>query len=998
MADRMKILFSSLAALVIIGTCTVVGTSRPANAAPTVVCTWTGATNTDMSVANNWSANSGQSCGGSATNSGSAVLNGAELAFPNSMPTTGSILTLDSPESVDDLVFNGGYVISGNSVLTLTPSSNSALGIDVAGGGGATILAPVDLGQSQTFAAAQFQSLYLEGTVSGGYSLTFGSSGNTGTVELTESNSYGGSSTVADGSVEIKNSQSLGAGLVTVNAGASLLEYSAGGTSVDPVNQLTILGPGSVGNSGALEDYTGGSGWAGPITLASAATIAAESNSSPFALTGSIGGSGPLAVSGSGTLELSGAASDFSGATMIDAGTTLKSEVNNALPATTALTIGSGASYDLNSFSQALSVLSGPGTITSSAVAPATLTISPSLSDSIATSISGNLGLEMAGSGSATLESPSNTYSQGTSVQSGTLQSGVANALPSGSSLYVAPSATFDLGGYDQALSLISGSGIITSTSGSPALSLSVASGVSDTWAGTLTGSLALTKDGPGTLVVASAGNSYSGPTTITSGIARIDGVVGTSSFTVAATATLEGGGTVGGVSANTGLVHPGASPGILISNGNVTLGSGTLSIDVAGSAPGSGYSQLEAGGNAVDISGATLGVSDSYAAAYGTVFVIVSAGNVTGTFANAAWGSDLVSGGRKLVLGHTANSVTLTDVTDPPQAPTSAPSAPVPPVPPMPPSGATSYSGASSDSPTGSAVATNDQTTVSAYGEGALTLSQFGSDPVGAPDIASTNEYFGVALSQGNSFSSVTIKDCNLNGGDILEWWNPSLSSGTGQWQSVSPPAVLSQGSPSCLTFVVTSSTEPSISELSDAVFAIGRGQASTTGGKGYWLVASDGGVFSFGDAQFYGSMGGKPLAKPVVGIAVTGDGEGYWLVGQDGGVFTFGKAGFYGSGAGSIQAGPVLAITASPSGKGYWLAASDGSIYSFGDAAYHSSLAGQPTSNPVVGIASTPDGKGYWLVASDGGVFSFGDAQFYGSMGGKKLNAAVVGIAYDF
>jgi len=44
----------------------------------------------------------------------------------------------------------------------------------------------------------------------------------------------------------------------------------------------------------------------------------------------------------------------------------------------------------------------------------------------------------------------------------------------------------------------------------------------------------------------------------------------------------------------------------------------------------------------------------------------------------------------------------------------------------------------------------------------------------------------------------------------------------------------------------------------------------ASTPDGKGYWLVASDGGVFSFGDASFYGSMGGKPLNKPVVGMAV--------------------------------------------------------------------------------------------------------------------------------
>jgi hypothetical protein len=43
----------------------------------------------------------------------------------------------------------------------------------------------------------------------------------------------------------------------------------------------------------------------------------------------------------------------------------------------------------------------------------------------------------------------------------------------------------------------------------------------------------------------------------------------------------------------------------------------------------------------------------------------------------------------------------------------------------------------------------------------------------------------------------------------------------------------------------------------------------ASTHDGRGYWLVASDGGIFSFGDAPFFGSTGGQPLNQPIVGMA---------------------------------------------------------------------------------------------------------------------------------
>jgi len=45
--------------------------------------------------------------------------------------------------------------------------------------------------------------------------------------------------------------------------------------------------------------------------------------------------------------------------------------------------------------------------------------------------------------------------------------------------------------------------------------------------------------------------------------------------------------------------------------------------------------------------------------------------------------------------------------------------------------------------------------------------------------------------------------------------------------------------------------------------------GLAATPSGQGYWLVASDGGVFAYGDAVFYGSTGSLTLNSPIVGVS---------------------------------------------------------------------------------------------------------------------------------
>ena len=148
--------------------------------------------------------------------------------------------------------------------------------------------------------------------------------------------------------------------------------------------------------------------------------------------------------------------------------------------------------------------------------------------------------------------------------------------------------------------------------------------------------------------------------------------------------------------------------------------------------------------------------------------------------------------------------------------------------------------------------------------------------------------------------------------------------------------------------TFALTNPSKPQQSTLRNVQLASSSAHIAVAG---YTQIASDGGIFNFGTSPFYGSMGGHPLNKPIVGMAVDPATGGYWEVASDGGVFSF-NAPFFGS------------------------------------------MGGHPLNKPIVGMAATPDGGGYWLVASDGGIFSF-NAPFYGSMGGKALNQPIVGMA---
>ncbi len=172
-----------------------------------------------------------------------------------------------------------------------------------------------------------------------------------------------------------------------------------------------------------------------------------------------------------------------------------------------------------------------------------------------------------------------------------------------------------------------------------------------------------------------------------------------------------------------------------------------------------------------------------------------------------------------------------------------------------------------------------------------------------------------------------------------------------------------------------------------------------------GYWLVGSDGGIFTFGSAQFYGSTGSIRLQRPVVGISPTASKGGYWLVASDGGVFAFGDAGYYGSipGSGLNPAGsglphslnaPIVGMVPSSDGGGYFMVASDGGVFAFGDARFEGSCPGiGGCSGAAVSVVPDASGNGYWLITQTGNVYAFGDAPFYGAPGnqGSPVTSAV-------
>jgi hypothetical protein len=157
--------------------------------------------------------------------------------------------------------------------------------------------------------------------------------------------------------------------------------------------------------------------------------------------------------------------------------------------------------------------------------------------------------------------------------------------------------------------------------------------------------------------------------------------------------------------------------------------------------------------------------------------------------------------------------------------------------------------------------------------------------------------------------------------------------------------------------------------------------------------VVNNQGQLFSVGNASNFGSMGGKHLNEPIVGIAEDPVAPGYWEVAADGGVFAFGGAHFYGSLGGRHINTVVVGLTPTTDGKGYWLLSNDGLVYPFGDA----TSKGSNFSSSPWAVGLVPYNNNYIVVYSDGSQW-LNEQQKGGYFPAIVGIDQLVGVAYHY
>ncbi len=364
-----------------------------------------------------------------------------------------------------------------------------------------------------------------------------------------------------------------------------------------------------------------------------------------------ISGTGSLTKTGAGVLTLSGV-NTYSGGTTVNNGILRVSSDNNLGNASGGLTFGGGTLQTTSSFSinRPITLNTGGGNFDTNGN-----------SLTLAGNISGTGSLAKTGSGTLTL-SGVNNYTGGTIVNAGILEGSTASIQ---GSIANNGQVIFNQGTDGIYSSVITGAGSLTKTgagtltlsgantySGGTNINAGILSGNAASiqgsianngqvifnqdsdgiYSGAMTGAGSLTKTGAGSLTLSGV-NTYSGMTTINAGSLAVNSSIA-SPVTIGASGTLKGAGIITGNVTNNGIISPGNSIGITTIIGNYTQNAGSVYI-VEVNPSGQSDKPVITGTAVLNGGTAAVFLYEKGAYATGTKYTILSAGNVTGAFAD---------------------------------------------------------------------------------------------------------------------------------------------------------------------------------------------------------------------------------------------------------------------------------------------------------------------------------------------------------------------------
>ncbi|HYE06979.1 MAG TPA: autotransporter-associated beta strand repeat-containing protein, partial [Planctomycetota bacterium] len=371
----------------------------------------------------------------------------------------------------------------------------------------------------------------------------------------------------------------------------------------------------------------------GGVTAASAA-------GQQLTLSGAISGAGGIEKIGTSTVVVTGAGT-YTGTTTVTAGT-LALGAADRLPAT-ALTMASGATFDLAGFNETVGSLSGAGTVT---LGIATLTTGDASSTTFAGAIGGSGGLTKQGAGTFTL-SGANGFTGATTINAGTLLLAGGAALADAGAVVLADvaGATLQLSAADETIGSLAGGGASGGNVVLGARLLTIGGSTTTTYDGVISGTGAVTRSGTGVQTLTRA-CTFTGATTVSAGTLNVNAASASATGSLTGTGTIGGTGTVGPITSTAASSATVIRPGTAASRGTFAAGATNLSagtnptvqVRVAGyTTAGTSYDRLDlaTAAGALTLGGSSiLSIDLSGVTTIGTATgVITCAGTPSGTF-----------------------------------------------------------------------------------------------------------------------------------------------------------------------------------------------------------------------------------------------------------------------------------------------------------------------------------------------------------------------------